>query len=476
MTKKKLKKAAVVAITGVMMAQTLLTGCGKKSVDYNVDGNQGQTSDDGKGTSSRNGIGDRLGIPEGCDETIEVGNSGISSITLKDDEIIVPDTDKMNVEHFTLSPVDNTEKQRIAETIFEKDKGIYEFDQEHMTKSDIEEQINLYKSMASDSQGDDNNMMGTYLDSEIERLEGELAKAPDAYPEAGDYSGEMFVGTIGDTQYIMGIMDSQNNDDIPAIGTYVYFGPKLDYMFLRPKDGAAIAYCSEYDDMGNGVSANESKMTKEEAEEIAGKFMSDVGIKGMVNTETSDLIWEYVSSSGMPVASESDGYVVVYTRGIANASSYSDELYEVDNLQTEDGMVNAPTERYSVYVYDGKVITARWSQIALEADSVEENVDILSYEQMLEKANTEIGKYYEKYPTRYKNVEFNDVRLTYYIVPDGDKKYKYIPVWVFGQYPELQNTSGTKRPEQVVIMNAMDGSIIDILEDAKEMGCYETYN
>lgn len=476
MTKNKLKKAVVVAAAGIMLMQTTFTGCGKKDVDYNVNGNQSQSSSDEKGISSEGGIAGKLGIPESCNETIDVGNSGIESIVINDTEIQIPDTDKMNVEHFTAKAVDNEEKKRIAETLFEKDKGIYLFDEEKQTKSDIEEQIGIYKSMIEEAQENGNDAWATYLESEVKGLESQLAAAPDTYPEAGNYEGELFLGVKNDMDYLLGVVDCQDNSDVPGLGTYVYFGPKLEFLTLRPYEGASFAYCSEYDDMGNGVSANTSKMTKEEAEEIAEAFISDIGIKGIIKTETTDLIWEYLSADGMVLATESDGYVVRYSRAVSNTTTYTAGFDNVDNLQTDNGYIEPPVEKYSIYVYDGKIITANWTQIATEADSVEENVELLSYEQMIEKANTEIPKYFEKYSTRYKNIEFNDLRLTYYVVSDGENHYKYIPVWVFAAYTELQNSDGASRPEQLVIMNAMDGSVIDILEDAKTMGCYEEYN
>lgn len=474
-TKNKLKKTAVAAVAGIILMQTAFTGCGKKDVDYNVNGNQSQTAADEKGSSSEEGIARKLGIPEACNETIDVGNSGIESIVINDSNIQIPDTDKMNVEHFTAKAVDNEVKKRIAETLFEQDKGIYVFDEENQTKSDIEEQIDIYKSMIEEAQEDGNDAWATYLESEMKGLESKLTSAPDSYPEAGNYEGEMFLGTKDDMDYILGVIDCQNNEDVSGLGTYVYFGPKLEYFDLRPYEGASFAYCSEYNDMG-GISANTSEMTKEEAEEIAENFISDIGIKGIIKTETTDLIWEYISADGMGVATESDGYVVRYSRAISNTITYTASFDSVDNLQTDNGYLEAPVEKYSIYVYDGKVITANWTQIATEADSVEENIELLSYEQMIEKANTEISKYYEKYSTRYKNIEFNDVRLTYYIVSEGENKYKYIPVWVFAAYTELQDSDGASRPEQLVIMNAMDGSVIDIMEDAKTMGCYEEYN
>ena len=42
MAKLNAKKAAVIALAGLMMAQTALTGCGKKTVDYDLENNSGK--------------------------------------------------------------------------------------------------------------------------------------------------------------------------------------------------------------------------------------------------------------------------------------------------------------------------------------------------------------------------------------------------------------------------------------------------
>ncbi|MGN0396254.1 MAG: DUF6034 family protein, partial [Coprococcus sp.] len=272
MTKNKLRKAAVVAIAGLMMAQTALTGCGKKTVDYDVDGTQSQEEGGDKKTtsSSRDGIGGKLGIPDGCDETINVGNSGLGTITIKDDDIEVPDTDKMDVMHITPTKISNEEKKNIAEKVFEKDKGIYMYDEEHQTKSDYEEQIASYKEMIDEAKEEGDTSWQTYMEEEIKTLEEEMAKAPDEYTEAGDYDADGFLGTRDGMQYQLYIYNASDDEEYPGMGSNVYIAAKDGTLDIRPYEGAASAYCSDYLAPGTNVSANASSMSKEEAEDIAG--------------------------------------------------------------------------------------------------------------------------------------------------------------------------------------------------------------
>ena len=494
MKKAYLKKAAIFALAGLMMAQTALTGCGKKTVDYDLESNANKGDNSGgkdsanenggekANTSGEGGISGRLGIPEGCNESLDVGASTLSSISINDDEIEIPDTDKMNIVHFKPYQLTKEDKKRIAEALFEKDKGIYLYDYENRIKADIQEQIDRNKEQIKSAEEEGDSSWTAYLEAENSELEKELASAPDEYPAAGDYDGNGFLGMIGDVEYSLSVYNYEEEEvkgGGAGLGLSIYFSPK-NSPDLRPKEGFTNGYMTPYadkaDNAGQDFGANMSSMTSEEAEDIAANFLADIGITDVVKAETSDLYWTYYNGDGEEEATEADGYSVIYSRAIAGSKTYSGYIGSADNLQLDNGWVNIPTERFSVYVYDGKVVEASWEQVFGQADSVEENVELLSYEQILEKANTEMAKYYEKYPTRYKKIDFNDVRLTYYLVSDGDGKCKYIPVWVFSQYEERTDYDGSESPEQIVILNAMDGTFIDIIEESKALGCYQDYS
>lgn len=81
------RKMAALAIAGVLAAGVALTGCGKKNIDYNVDGESGNG-----GGSDSGSLQGKYGIPESCDTTLDVGSSGISKLTIEADEITVPNT------------------------------------------------------------------------------------------------------------------------------------------------------------------------------------------------------------------------------------------------------------------------------------------------------------------------------------------------------------------------------------------------
>lgn len=90
---KRVVRIAACVLAGVMAVQ--LAGCGSKKVDYTLDGDGTSggysESDDG----GRSGLAKSLGIPDKCDETFDVGKSGLSEIRCTADKVDVPDTDKL---------------------------------------------------------------------------------------------------------------------------------------------------------------------------------------------------------------------------------------------------------------------------------------------------------------------------------------------------------------------------------------------
>lgn len=93
---------------------------------------------------------------------------------------------------------------------------------------------------------------------------------------------------------------------------------------------------------------------------------------------------------------------------------------------------------------------------------------------MLDSLNIHLSEYYDKYPTNDKSIVFNDVQLTYYLVIDENEEnsYKFIPVWVFAEYEDDLELIESTNIRQLLIINAVDGNIIDLVEQAKSMGFY----
>ena len=146
MKKRKLTKMSAVLLATALSAATVFSGCNKK-VDYDMgDGTQKE------GSAGEGGeLSSRLGVPESYEGKLDVGDSGIKEITIKDDDIITPDSDSMSIVSYKKNSFDNAYRQKVCEAIFDKSKGIYVYDFEHQTKSDLQTQIDSYQTMLDDA-------------------------------------------------------------------------------------------------------------------------------------------------------------------------------------------------------------------------------------------------------------------------------------------------------------------------------------
>lgn len=188
--------------------------------------------------------------------------------------------------------------------------------------------------------------------------------------------------------------------------------------------------------------------------------ITDISVSGVRVLEW----FYYIESTGETVATEYDGYVISFDRVVNGTPVYQDLIGNVDNL--EDTLINNPADSYEVYVSDNGVVEASWSVKLFSTGEEENNVELLSWKELIEAADRNIAEYYEKYPSHSNKIEFDQARLTYYSVKDEGREnsYKYIPVWVFSKGQKDMDSSG---PTQLVIINEMDGSILDLIEPEK---------
>lgn len=417
------KCMTVVMIEGALVMSMLFSGCGKKDVDYQLDGNSESYRDNADIDGE---LAEKLGVPQSCEVSIDTGRSGLQSIMLKDDAIEVPESDSMSVFYYEKICVDSNYKQAIAESLFDKEQGIYEY--KYRIKSEIEEEIANVKEQQENliSQG----YIDLWYDAYIEELEKQLQDAPVEYPPAGDYSGFSFIGSMNGQEYGFGIYTEEDIDS-PIVNAFL--APRNEFLY-RPYEGATYGYCLEGPSAYNFSGINLCKITQEEAIDVAEDFLIQCGTTDMIPASICVLEWSYSDqSTGEEIATEYDGYVIRFNRAINNTLAYKGEIYDADNLSMKDSSIDLPIESYIVYVDDHGIVEAYWTVIFSKTEEEEKNVELLSWNEMLVAANKNISEFYEKYPTNYKKIEFNDVRLTYYPAVDENKEnsYKYIPVWVF---------------------------------------------
>ena len=137
MKNKRFKRETAWLVVGTLTVSTMLVGCSKKNVDYNIDGSSGN-KDSGS-------LQDKYDIPQSYDGSIAVGDSGLREITVKVSDISIPDTAIMYTEKLSKNNTGQEGRKKAAEAIFDKSKGIYAYDEDNMTKADIEAQIDSWE-------------------------------------------------------------------------------------------------------------------------------------------------------------------------------------------------------------------------------------------------------------------------------------------------------------------------------------------
>uniref|UniRef100_UPI0040250B33 DUF6034 family protein n=1 Tax=Coprococcus sp. TaxID=2049024 RepID=UPI0040250B33 len=377
------KKLTALVLMGALAAGTVFTGCGKKDIDY-VDG--------GSGGGDSGSLQSKYGIPESCDTTLNSGSSGISKLAIEADEIQVPDTADLPIVYVKKKDMTDDKKKQITESIFEKEKGIYAYDSEHLIKTDLQAEIDMYEQQKKNSAANGDTSSASWYDSMIDELKDQMQTAPDEYPAATDFSGDNYLGERNDRQYLLNIGMS----DGAASG---YLGLKDSLITYRPKDGADGVYYSA-PDTGEDLSGVDAAQTnacifsQEEAQSIAEEFIASLGITDVTLKDSQDLYWYYYGTDGSTTSVDIDGYVFSYTKAINNQSTESPKLWNVDNLTQDKADVEVPSESCEINVDSNGVLSASWVDF-LEFTDKTESKELLSFDELLKKADKNIAEYYK---------------------------------------------------------------------------------
>ncbi|MGN0393895.1 MAG: hypothetical protein ACI4EF_00870 [Coprococcus sp.] len=454
MKKSNAKKATALLLTSVLVATTLLSGCGKKKVDYMEEG-EGGKADSGD-------LATKLGIPESYDGEVAVGKSGLTSIKISDTDIVVPDKDSMSVVYYERNDMDNAYKQKIAEALFDKSQGIYLYDWDKPYKGDIEAMIEQYQSLVDEATKSGDTDSVEWYTEYIETLKQQLSEASDKREGAGDYSGDEFIGNVGKNQFMLSVMNTSE-----GLGSCFSFSlyPSDSYLQYRPYEGAAMAYCYDgayTDDEEMEDSSNKCSLSSDEAVEYASSFLSKCGINDVINTSVTDLTWEYDNSVYDIIAMENDGYVVNFSRSVDGVVPYTGYTYMLEYMWDSDLFYDTAYETYKLNVDDNGIIEAECYDFLKPTGEKDSNVELLTWEKILECLETAVSDFYSENATNYDKITFNDVRLSYYRISDGENRYKYIPVWIFAQCEEYEGELDTDYPIQLIMLDAVTGELINL--------------
>ena len=460
----KMKKKNLIRLCAYIAGMSLLAGtftaCGDRTVDYDIDNTSNEVSEI---TDLR----EKYGIPESCDISLDTGDSDLKKILIKDTEISVPESFGMDIVYYQKIEFDNDYKKEIAEQLLDKDEGIYVYDSENRTKADIQAEIDSLEEAKQKSIDEGLSANVSQYEQDISALNEELAEAPGEYQTAGDYSASEFTGSIDDTDYTLSFGDN-----------YFYLCVK-NVLSYRPSDGASDAYTSTYNSLSDDEKAmcdekeNMCEISVDMAESMALDFMEKLGAGNFVLAYTDDLcfVYKYASSGNRII--EPDGYEFTFVRSVDECPVSGKSPEDAGNMP-DDRIVDIPLEQYVICVDSNGIFSVRCTEYLKATDETEKNVELLSFDSLLNAADENVAAYYMKYPLNNgMRVEFDNITLSYYLAEDEEGTYKYVPAWIL---TDESNESGQENlPDEMVVIDATNGSVIDLISLAQDLGTYYEY-
>lgn len=471
MKKGYIRRAVALSMVGVMMLSGAATGCGKKKVDYNIDG---ENSGSGSGSSGDSGeLRAKVKAPKSYTGDIPVGDSGLSSIKIDAKKISIPDASTMSIVSCEPLLYTSDYKKQLVEGTLDKSKGIYKFSYEKQVREDVQKDLDMYQTMLEDANAAGDTENAQWISDTVNSLKSDLANATDSRDPAGDvYDGEDYVGYIGDQMFETTMYSAEGTG---AGGTFnLSHYPYSTIKDIRPYENYynVSYYPDETSDM-----ENMSDMSKEEAISFATSYLADMGFKDIALKSCSNLVWDYFDYAGNTKAEECDGWAVTFVKAVDNVPIYNPDIWNVDYLDTNNVWYSDNGESLSLNIYDGKVISA-YIDYSLKTVSEENDVELLSWDDILKSAQEKIPEFYKDNKTSYMDIVFDYVKLTYYKVKDEENpgNYKLVPAWAFiSSSPDTGETDGTETsteeeneilatsyPAQLILINAVDGSLIDV--------------
>lgn len=473
--KRKNKRSILCAM--LLMSAFAVWGCGEKKVEYGVDVINGDSvaeysgsavttessgdiaagDDDGAvagKTDSVGGLVYDLSIPENAHMDLSVDGTELNSISIEADDIKVPEKDKMYTKDYYMDNISSDERKQMLESLFDEDEGIFNYpydDKDNVT------------------------------DEQVDAIFADKGAAV-------DYNSDSFIGNIDGKAYNVLFTNPEWSTDVGFYVNAVDDAAEITDE-LRDKGVTHVGYTSaEYliadDDSGgdgdeptvDAEMPNKCELTVEQVTEQARDYAAKIGLEDVVVTDVNELYMEYMDEYGAPVAYEKDGYSVSMSASVNAVDLYQPQAFGVDTISHNSTQVEEDYSGSNYYYAEisgcsMSVSSAGLLSISCEwpmrsAGDLKDAGNLLTWDEAVESLESAIPEHFKGY-IGYSDVIFNDVRLTYFRTYVEPGRYQVIPVYAFAQIDDEYDDT---YPIQLIMLDARDGSEVDIRQDGSRMG------
>lgn len=433
------KQLLMISICAVL--SFILTGCSGHSDDKTEAAHHSSETTGSEGEETENTgeetTGNALGIPSQADIEIPVGDTGMKSIRITDDSIEIPDTDVWYTQEYVKEYFTPDRRKELLELCLDEEDGIYIYD---------------------DSSNEE--IAYSYKESLFERDK-----------EALTYEEEDYVGKINGKIYSMAV---SNNEDAPYSVPYIWLYAEADELLDdRTQENTVMATTGvdgdEYSEENNPLKKKYADIAEE-----AQNYFEKMGY--MAET---DIIYNmytiYLDEEDNELERILDGAYAELYPSLNGQEIYRLDVSLMDEVPPDSDMVpdTATTIEYSV---NSQGLNGMTIYNVMKNVGEPKKVDnILTWDEAIEVAKTEIPKQYEEKKSKYRAITFNEVKFTYFKIwtDESGDNFKIIPVYLFETIPEKQSVEEPDglvytldRPTNLFIIDATNGKTVQLIQNS----------
>ena len=496
-----MRNRKVKTVLMVFLTATLLSGCGDRPVDYSLDDTEVTESTQRESVSGLAQLTDAKKWDAAWNATTGSGNTINFQVNAK---IKVPDVDSMYVIEVKAPEEGEAYTEQVVKAVF-GDGEVFYYDDVRLPRELLREKIKNYEdSIAANQAFVDNNQntgVQEYYD-DIKRTIQEdqeklsacreaLKTATEDYTPVSAYDSDAYRGIIDGTAYILrvewsaadmasGIVYPNGDGSIAMISQPITDDTALneqetvtislspeDIYQVCPEEVSGLPDLCVFDADAAVDETNECALTVEEADQLVKAALENMGFSNPVKSEIHALCWagdmkdSEDGDSGFQTY-RTDGYSMQYVLGMDELSLTGFGAEAQYSEYDKSSLLYSMAAYAEVFVTDRGVITMHVHN-PIEVTSMTEDVKLLPLEKIQKIICDELENDPEQFPfAGQATVFFHSMELIYFRVRDDSREgyYSYIPAWRLCEKKQSGETY-----ENVVVVNAIDGSIIDLAEE-----------